>query len=434
MKTIKGFVSYSSLTNNASNSVSVIGELSDIAQTYSLDKLIYSKAQDGNTDVATLTVMHSKDSASGTYYELSYGQSEEIFKVIHFVKTYLQTYPSASFSQIAENLNTEYSGELSTMQFGPMAIRGTTKLPQWISWISLSNSNNYIRIWLSDAAFRTQYDEFLIKVIPPVDTVSQLFTGYANVNTIVPLQNNDTLYEKITTIRQDKPETILRVFNFSYVNPLNTAQTIAVKWPVLIYGAAGDTLDAIKDAIEEYLLTAAPGTTTSQWQTIFPDLFKRTEFVILPRWDLISVPNYSVTSSLYRNSMHIPELLAYAKGFLAPTFPATHVDSKIETLAVDYKSMALLSVPGFNNLANKSKLTEMFSDYLAVNTSLTDFSRMSQETQQWVIKLNSALFVANDPNAITVLPAGIRHQRKYNKNFVSFMHDNVSYLVATSNN
>ena len=434
MKIIKGFVSYASLTNNASNTVSVLGELSDISQTYSIDKLIYSKAQDAGSDVATLTVMHSKDSGDQSFYEPSYGQTEEIFKVIQFVKQYLQTYPSASFSQIAENLNTEYSGELSTMQFGPMAVRGTTKLPQWISWISLSNTNNYIRIWLSDAAFKTQYDEFLIKVIPPIDTVSQLFTGYTNVQTVVTAQNNDTLYDKITTIRQDKPETALRVFNFSYVNPLNTAQTIAVKWPVLIYGAAGDTLDSIKDAIEEYLLTAASGTTTAQWQTIFPDLFKRTEFVIMPRWDLISVPNYTNSSSLCRNSMSVSELLTYAKNFLAPTFPATHVDTKIETMAVDYKSMSLLSVPGFNNLANKSKLTQMFPDYLAVNTSLTDFSRMSQDTQQWVIKLNSSLFVANDPNAITILPQGVRHQRKYGKNFVSFMHDNVSYLVATSVN
>lgn len=434
MKIIKGFVEYASLTNNASNTVSVLGELSDISKTYSIDKLSYSKAQDASTDVATLTVMHSKDSGDQSFYSPSFNQTEEIFKVVHFVKQYLQTYPSASFSQIAENLNIEYSGELSTVQFGPLAVQGTAKLPQWISWISLSNSNNYIRVWVSDAAFKTQYDEHLIKVIPPVETVSQLFTGYSNVQTIVAAQNNDALYDKITSIRQDKPETVLRVFNFNYVNPLNNSQTIAVKWPVLIYGAAGDTLDAIKDAIEEYLLTAAPGTTTSQWQTLFPDLFKRTEFVIMPRWDLISVPNYTNTSSLYRNSMNVSELLSYAKNFLAPTFPATHVDAKIETMAVDYKSMSLLAVPGFNNLPDKSKLIQMFPDFLAVNTSMTDFSRMSQATQQWVIKLNASLFVANDPNAITILPQGVRHQRKYGKNFVSFMHDNVSYLVASTAN
>lgn len=433
MKNIKGFVSYASMTNNAPNSVSVLGELSDISQTYSLDKLIYSKAHDSNTDVATLTVMHSKDSTSGAYFELNYGQSEEIFKVVHFVKTYLQAYPSASFAQIAENLNNEYSGELSTMLFGPIAIRGTIRLPQWISWISLRNTNNYIRVWLSDAAFRTQYDEFTIKVIPPIDTVSQFFTGYSNVTSLVTAQNQDILYEKIANIRQDKPETILRVFNFNYVNPLNVNQTVSVKWPVLIYGAAGDVLDSIKDAIEEYLLTTAAGTTTTQWQSIFPDLFKRTEFVILPRWDLISVPNFSTNSSLYRNSMHVQELLAYAKNFLTPTFSSAHIDTKLETLAVDYKSMSLLSAPGLNNLSNKSKLTQLFPDYLAVNTSITDFSRMSQSTQQWVIKLNAALFVANDPSAITILPSGIRHQRKYNKNFVSFMYDNVSYLVATTN-
>ena len=433
MKIIKGFVSYASLTNNASNTVSSLGELSDISQTYSLDKLVYSKSHDNNTDVATLTVMHSKDSVDSSYFELNYNQTEEIFKIVHFVKTFLRTYPSATFLQIIENLNTEYLGEVSGMQFGPIVIRGTDKLPQWISWISTRNTNNYIRVWLSDTAFKAQYDEFFIKVVPPVDTVSQLFGGYNNVTTLIATQNQDSLYEKISNTRQDKPETILRVLNFNYVNPLNVTQTIPVKWPVLIYGSAGDTLDAIKNALEEYLLTAAPGTTIAQWQVIFPDLFKRTEFIVLPRWDLISVANFSANSSLYRNSMLVQELLTYAKNFLAPTFPATHIDANIETIAVDYKSMSLLVVPGFNNLEGKTRITQMFPDYLAVNTALTDFSRMRQLTQEWVIKLNAALFVANDPTSITILPTGIRHQRKYGKNFVSFMYDNVSYLVATTN-
>lgn len=129
MKIIKGFVSYASLTNNASNTVSSLGELSDISQTYSLDKLVYSKSHDNNTDVATLTVMHSKDSVDSSYFELNYNQTEEIFKIVHFVKTFLRTYPSATFPQIIENLNTEYLGEVSGMQFGPIVIRGTDKLP-----------------------------------------------------------------------------------------------------------------------------------------------------------------------------------------------------------------------------------------------------------------------------------------------------------------
>lgn len=429
MNNIKGFVSYNSLIDNTPGTNSSLGELSDLALTYSLEKATYIKAFADTSLIATLTVMKSVNAVSGLHYSLSSNQTNEIFKIVQSVKTHLAAFPNATNINIASSLSTEYPGEFSNIDFGEMITQGGSVLPQWISWISTSNNGNVIKIWLSDTAFRTQYDEYTIKIVSPIDNVGQFFTGYANVLDLVQEQNNDSLYAKISELRGDRPETLMRVLTFNYVNALNTSQTIAVKWPVLIYGAAGDNLDSIKDAIEAYLAQNSSG----PWAGIFPDIFKRTEFVIMPRWDLIALPNATQSTSLYRNSMQVSELLTYAKNFLNGVFTPTHVENNAEVMAIDYKSIALVSVPGNNNLEGRTKLTELFPDYLAVNNG-TDVSRMSLNTRTWVTGLTSAVYVANNPNTPTVASLNVRLQRKYNKNFVGFTHDNVSYLVAAINN
>ena len=110
------------------------------------------------------------------------------------------------------------------------------------------------RIWFSDDSLYNQYDEFIILPITPIVGLDQFFNDYNSVLALVnAIQQSDT-FSRVSTSKGVFPESVLRNDVFSWTDPTDVTKTIPTNWVSVIYGPAGDNLDAVKEAIRDYIL------------------------------------------------------------------------------------------------------------------------------------------------------------------------------------
>lgn len=430
MNIIKGFVSINQYTNNAPNLVSKLAEISTWSLTYSKDVgEYYSETVPGYR----LLTFKSVDASTGNAVTLTDGQVTEALDLVRECLAYgtghIRPYDPVDFRNV---LLAKFFEKVGDINFGEFIDDGFKALPAWISWTSLDNDNSYVKVWLADSAFIDQYDEYSITVIPPLAALDGFFGSYSQAVTSLNSRTVSGLADAIQTAKDGSPETYLRIMDYNFINPLNVSQSNSTHWAVLIYGKAGDYVDAIKDAIVEYVLANSEHT-RSEWEAILPDLFKRTEFIVLPRWDKVSIPNLTELAGLYSSILDPVECIQFAKqaiGFYSQTF----IESNINILPYDYKAISLVVVNGANNVVGKQKLAEMFYDYLPVQTTSTDFSRMLVKTRDWVLLIERMLIVAETATLYSTIPTSMRRITRGDSIYITAMYDGVNYLVAAKSN
>jgi hypothetical protein len=427
MNLIKGFVTINTYVSNVKNTVAPLGELSTWSQTYSRQKADYALPTYGNLK---LTTFKSVNSISKAYYTLTNTQVEEVFdvvnKCIEYNTTHIQPHSPDDFRN---NITNAFYGKLLNFNIGSFVSNGDVSLPQWVSWGSVDNNNDSIKIWLSDMAFKEQYDEYEIEVIPPVTDLS-LFFGMPNLlTTAISSRSVSQTYELIDQVKAGNPETCVRSLPFTCVNLFITS-AIHSDWTVVIYGKAGDQLDNIKEAITNYLTTT---TTKSleQWQDVLPELFERTEFVLVPLWNKKSIRNLTNLSSLYSSIISYKETLNFLNGVYYGTgYPDGYMADNVAIMSYDYKGISIAVIPGTTNMIDKRKLTDLFPDYIPVSTSSLDFSRMSIKTQQFVVELGKLLLAAETAVNIYSMPGNFRQISRNGVAYITTTFNEVNYLVA----
>lgn len=429
MHLIKGFVNIANQVNNFPNQVSLLGELSTWSRTYS--KEIGEYYTETLPDLRLSTFI-SNDSVTGDAIELT---AEKTLHILSLVNS-LITYSNANLTpfnttEYRNEILTQFTGELSSFNFGPFKSTGDLTLPEWVSWTMLSD-NTEIKIWLSDAAFREQYDNYQIDIIPPIEPVDALFNNYSETIINLAAKTLEELNEEIQLKKDVNPETYLRINTFNLVNALNNTQTYPTVWGILVYGKAGDNIDSIKDAVVEYIL-ARSSHTRAEWELLMPDLFKRTEFIFIPRWDKVSIPNLTTASELYGNMIKPSEAIQYAKDYL-DFLDDTFINNNIYLMPYDYKAIMLIALNGVNNVPGKQKLDELYPDYIPVSSTTLDFGRMQPATQDFVLRLGALLVAAETVTQYSSVAGGFRKIYREGKLYVSSVLDNVNYLVAAKSN
>jgi hypothetical protein len=427
---VKGFVTINSFVNNTPGQVSALGELSAWSRTYSKEKGEY---QQDDIPGYRLTTFKVVDNVTGVQQVLGTPIAREAIQVvascIQYATTHIRPYDSIDFKN---TLLTNFFQKVTDLHMGDFRDNGSIALPEWLSWTSAENNNAVIKIWLSDPAFQDQYDEYEIVVIPPINTVDNLFNAYNLALTEINSRTSAQMSDKIETVKGVNPETYLRLLDFNFVNRINTTQVNKTTWAVLVYGKVGDNIDSIKDAIVEYVLTNSTHT-KSEWEVILPDIFKRTEFVLLPRWDKISIPNLGNLSSLYSSAVSPLEAIAYAKRAIN-FYSTTFIDSNITIFPYDYKALAIVAVNGNTNIEGSETLFGLFPDYIPVPSTSADFNRMQVKTRNWLIFLEQLLIIAETATQFTSVPLFARKQYRNNLLYISGMYDNVNYLIAAKSN
>ena len=420
---VKGFININSLLSNVPGVISQLGELSPLSATFSLDKGFYQNTANLDYDLITFSV---RDSA-GNQTQLASSRVAFIFRVLDAVKQYYASrIPPYTPEALRAYVYPIIGSTLSTLEIGAIVNSNNINLPQWISFLQTDTGFSY-NIWLSDSAFQQQYDEFTHVVVPPLLNVDSFFN---QTSTIAGMLDNEDIDEYMVRVQEAKnniPDTSTRVFKFNYIDPYDPSVTLETVWSVIVYGAAGDNIDAIKDSLMEYILTHSTRT-RAQWEKIFPEIFRRTEMIIIPRWEDFAIPNMLTQTGIY-SAMVQPNVVTEDLVNLIDFYDDSHVINNSVAIPSAYKSLLLMIVDGQNNIDGKKHFRELYSDYIPVSSTSMDFNRMSLPTQELIYRLEEMVIVAERMDTYSIIPDTIKRIKRNGIVYISSVLHGINFLM-----
>lgn len=427
MYSLKGFFEFAGFANNTPGQVAKIGELSSIAQTYAKDKGYYDDVT--NKDIELTTFWSRQDEVA---IVIPTAVKAKIFELGGWIYgQMIATTNTQDRTIFLTSIANTFAADIEQVECGAIISDGNFYIPEWISWKTVG-AENYIRIWFTDESFRAQYDEFEIVVVSALETLDNFFLQATEVETRLNAMTTTKMVDRLQQAKGDYPETIVKVETYNYIAPGNPDFKVPSRWGVLIYGAAGNNVDSIKDALVKHIL-ANSSHIRAEWVDLIPDLFKRTEFVFLPLWNQYGIPNRTLEKGIYSPLVKVQDAIGLMKQVVTQ-HPVVHVDAYISFMGHPYKSLALAILGGPENREGKFFLTDFYSDFIMVNTSSIDFNRMSPETQDLAKMLADMIFQAESVNKYTVLPFGMTRLIRNEILYIVKTIDNVQFLVVAKSN
>lgn len=436
MQTIKCFVSRIGQADNTPNKTADFGELSTYARTFTRDIKIYTDPQHPDYEINVFSAKEAGKEMVGfntAFTNLILGISKWAYD-----RSAVIDQDITKIDYLTELLN-EFFDKIENPKVGAIYYSAGKTLPEYIKFRMVDapgaanpTDPNEVAIWFSSAAFERDYDEFEITVVPPVDVLDTFFLPLAEIRQAVAKYSLVDMFEKIQKIRNKQPETATRAIELDYIYPADPNIKVNTTWGVLVYGAAGDNEEAIKQAMIDHIL-ANSQQPYDNWKIIFPDLFRVTQMFVLPLWEKMAIPNRVTRVGIYSPISSPKDNLAYAKNVLG-NLPTDHIDDNLESTHHKFRSITLLAVGGTDNTGGKFKLTDYIPDYIGESSVAEDFNRMSDYTRNWTVMMEELLILAEKINEHATLPVGTRRYTLDDQLYVGRRLGKIEYLVAVKDN
>lgn len=434
MYVLKGFIVNPTFANNAPGQTSIMGELTTQSATYSIEKGWYQN-DTISPDVQLLTFTSATD---GTASALANDLRDRVLAIAKWVYDQVNKNVQIYADQLLQDILTEFQSTAGTFGCGNIVTDGNSHwCPEWVSWVdntlTQAGTPNQIKVWFADASFQEEFDDYSFKVVSPLTPLDNFFQTGQQVAAAIAARSIPQLFDQITTTRGNDPETIQVALTYNYIDPNNSTNIVPTEWVVLIYGAAGNTIDSINDALVNYILNNSEHT-RDDWVKILPDLFKRTEFILVPLEDQYAIEaNPLQGTGIYATISNLARVNALFKS-VVPSYPSAHIDSHLSLMANPYKNLQIAVVGSIDNRNNWYELQQVFPDLLSVSTTSSDYGRMSQDTQGFLQNLATMLTVAETMGPFTDIPRGYTRVTRDGKLYLVVNYENINYLVLAKQN
>ena len=437
MYILKGFMSMPSLADDRKNVVAQFGEFSTYSATFSRDVRNYKELTQPDVE---LYVMYCVDemlnrinpSASFRANVLAFGQW--VFQQ-HMLSLIPQNKNKTAFIRAIE---AEFP-DMKNVEVGQILDSNTVAgraCPDYVKYRMFDGIINYqLTIWFSDPAFRTQYDEFEIDLIPPTDNINNLINDKLTVYNYVSKQTNSVVVGKIQDMVGDNPNTSLYPYDITWHDPSDFQSTLPTTWVAVIWGAAGNDIDAIKDAIRDYI---AKNSDYDKWNEIYPDLYSETEFTMFPMWGKLALQDNAMEVGIYASNVKAADIRNHVKQFLPSGYAQsgkaadTFIEDHMFSGTAAYRTVSYGMVGNPNNKNEIIDLNVMYPDVnFALNSTDNDFGRMSLSTQGLCLKMNEALNVAREYDPGENLPYDYTRMARRGYYYVAFQYEGYTYAILT---
>lgn len=436
MYVLKGFISHALLVQNNVGITAEIGELSTHSLTYAREKGLY--VSETAPDISLISFLSQLDEALvPATADITPDQTvaDHVLEVSKYV--YDQTILGANVvnsDELLADLIVEFATSAENFNCGPIVTDGRYYMPQWVSWKhkTVNGGSNYFRVWFVDSAFRSQYDEFEITVVPPVDHLDSFFQSPGDVRAMLEAITFTETMNRMQLAKQDNPETTLRSECYEYISPVSSSIRYESNWGLLIYGHAGNNVDSIKDALVAYILANSVHT-REEWLVIFPDIFKRTEFMLVPAWESYAIPNRTLEAGIYSPVTNLTSGGELIKQVVTG-YPESHIIAHASVFGHPYKSLSVLTVGGPENRDNLFEFTQVFPDYIDVSSTSLDFNRMAVPTKAFALLLSEMILIAETMGEFSDLPFGMTKTVRDGVLYLVSNYQNIHYLVAAKSN
>ena len=422
MITLKGFITRKTLIDNTPGTIATIGELSTYSLSFSKDTQVYESYSYTSSDLYIATYKNQEQTLTidATVAELVLGIGDAIY-------TYGETNSNFSKDVMAASVTNSYVNDIKDFTIGDLVTYKGVTVPEWIAFTILGNEDVFVRVWLSDNAYRIDYDEYEIVVVTPLDNVDDFYGDYATVTNVLSNISEMERMDRIQTYRGFYPETALRTYSYEYIDPNNPSNRYLTHWTAIIYGPQGDYPDIIKRAFVDYVL-ARSNHTKSEWVPLLPDLFRSTQFYVFPRWDRVAVSGINTFDVAYSSIVDNKEINSYITTRI-PFVPVDDIKLYTNVISHPFKYLQLYMVGSNTNVAGKKEFKEVFPDYIPIQTTSLDFNRMSQFTQGWSLLLENALISAENLGRYDTPPKEFRKVIINNRLYITYTYENIEFYI-----
>lgn len=423
MYSLSAFVTIPALVNNQVGVVSPIGELSAKAKTFSREVGLYRMDDYPNT------TLHSFSSVQdGNLVPVDLVIVDPILRIAEFLYARSIDNTLSDDRAFCQQLLVQQFG--TTVQFtlvGRMVTNGTYWFPETLTISLINGGENVLKVWFADAAFRSQCDHYEIVVVPPVEPLDDLHGQRAVVLSMLDQLTIPDHLAKVQALTAQYSQTHVISTNYDWTDKNDPTILKATPWTVLVYGNAGNNDDLIREALVTYILANSQWP-RSEWEKIYPDLFRPLEFYITPLWDRYSLPNMLTIAGVYSPTVPWREAMRYALA----TFYGENYQHCTEWLAEShstYKSLSFVSIGNSKNRNGVFGFEVLWPDYAALSTTHADFARMSLKTQQFSLLLTEMFMHAEQMTPTSDTPNGFSRVRRGDFHYLGKTFNKVLYLV-----
>jgi len=426
MRTIKGFIELTNLIINEQSQDSGIGELSDISNTYSREKFIYNN---DTIDDHRLVIFKTIDDDGTVYRNISQPEADKILNaskdVINSTRVNYRPNDISSINDIKSYLYS-LNSSISDVTFYDFAQHQGLTYPVFFDMVI---DNTYlVRLWTGDESFRVNYDEFDITVVPPVADIDDLMRTSNIVESMLQGVSQVDLFNKIISVRGSEPDTVLRIYNYPYVNPDGAGTETACYWGFIINGAAGDFEDLCQDALEDYIRINS-SFPIEMWQVRFPSIFRRNEFVVIPLWDHIAIPDMLTLTGI--NSVIVDfDVMNRDYDKYCPFYSTGYTFNHKSFVPSEFDFLTLAIINGQYTEEPIRKFIDIYRDYIPVSSLSYEFERMSVKTQTLKNNLTKLLTASETYSFGKIVRDGIKVRRRLGNIYLSIKSDNHLILLV----
>lgn len=423
---LKGFVQILDFVNNNPNTTAPLGEISTFSLTFTKDKKEYF---DNSIPNYQLVGILNYDSVTGEQVTIDSDLYKLCMNLVNTIRTYtLNKVPPIDVTDLTSTVYSAYYNIITDFQFRDMISYNNVTIPGYITFKAYDTD---VYLWVSDNSFQNQFPDYSITVVPPLPNINDFTLSPSVVKTKIQELTTSQQMDNIQTAKNSDPETVLRGLTINYVSPIDSNDKTVVTWYFLIYGLNGDDIDVIKDAAIKYLQDNSTQP-QSFWETIFPDLFTRTQFIITPAWSKKAIADLTTTAGIYSSVVQIANDINSVPP-LIPMYDPNFVKANTYFTTHPYRNLGLFITNGNDNKPGYTDWLTLFSDYLPLDTTSLDFNRMSQYTINFLLMLERLIIAAESSTAFNITDHEFRLRTYSNVTFLSGIYDNVKYLISIKN-
>ncbi|MNO14035.1 hypothetical protein D3C76_36750 [compost metagenome] len=431
MYKLKAFIQIAALIDNTRSVIAPVGEISPKALTYAREKewlnsatapghtmIVFSSARNGVREQTNAALASDLLGVSKWAYEKSlagaFNASGESFRTA-FVQQWNSKY---SIYSVGEMIN----------------IDSNRWLPGVIEIRAIADDTLQYKLWFASETFEQQYDEYHIEVVPPVEELDVFFMGRNAINTALADFTHEIKMERVQAIQVDFPETFISGPMYEWydpIDPLDKDRRIPTFWTPMVYGIAGNNVDAIKEALRDYILDNSTHT-KDEWAPIFPEIFTSTEFVFVPLWGNYSIPNRELEAGLYSSVTNAKAALVELKRLVkGEGYSDAYLDGNGEVFGASHKAITVTVAGGPHNRDGIKSFVQRYYDYINVDSTTVDFMRMRPETRRFVLTLAEMLAIAESMTPDSAIPVKFNRLVREGILYVSCTLDRFQLIVAS---
>lgn len=390
---IDAFAEIPSLIDNDEGVVSAGGELSPLAKAYSTDVKTYT--DDVNYPGVSLKVFSSK--SDGNDIAIPSAGYTKALEVSH---TILNNYTGGGGRAFIE---TNFPDFTNVSTDADVVTGGTSLISRLECNFTVGSDVVLLRLFMASEFFETNYEEYTIKIIPPLSPVTGLLDNYNVVDTKIKQTTAAEIAAIENETRDNKPNSHRTVYTLRWKD-INDNE-LKTDWIVLGYGVASMRTDNILEAIREYLV-ANSSSPISTWKTYLPDIEVEDNFTFIPVWSNIAVSAGGSVDAYYNPIIATGKIGDIGFANFA-TRSKTEYETQAEIVTMRYKSLAMITIGGLGNTDQERLFSTMYPKYTIFRTGDAVGGEIPQTVLDVITALETLAALCEVYDGTQILPGSV---------------------------